>query len=321
MRTFAVRKRRTQPRVRVCLEELEGRALLSSVQPLPVWETTYSSNWSGYAAETSLSSPQSNAVTYVSGSWTVPKVTGTTNAYSSVWVGIDGYSSNSVEQLGTEQDTSRSGATTYYAWWEMYPNPSVQITTMGTISSGDSMSASVTYIGNNAFTLQMTDHTTGKVFSTTQTSTTAERSSAEWIVEAPSSFLGILPLANFGTATFTQAQATIQGTTGPIDSGSWQNTAINMVNNSGTVIASTSTLQDTGTPPTSSFSVTYTGSGGGGGHHHGHGPMETVELAGPVPANVQAQPNLMVSALPADLFVPQIQQRDLASGLKTWRST
>jgi hypothetical protein len=204
----------------------------------------------------------------------------------------------------------------------MYPNPSIQITGM-TISPGDSMSASVTYNSSSGFTLQMTDNTnkTDVPFSITQTSTTAQRSSAEWIVEAPSSFFGILPLANFGTATFTQAQATINGTTGAIDNTSWQNTAINMVNRSGTVIASTSGLTDSGTPPTSSFSVTFTGSSGGGGHHHGHGPMETVELAGPVPANGQAQPNTMVSALPADLFVPQIQQRDLASGLKTWRST
>src|SRR5262249_49358771 len=108
MSPFAVWKRRTQPRVRMDLEELEGRALLSSVQLLPVGDTAYSLNWSGYAAETNLSAPASNAVTQVSGSWNVPTVTGRTNAYSSVWVGIDGYSSSSVEQLGTEQDTSKS---------------------------------------------------------------------------------------------------------------------------------------------------------------------------------------------------------------------
>ena len=127
MRSFAVRKRPAPPRARVSLEELEGRALLSSVQALPLWHTAYSTNWSGYAAETNLSTPASNAVTAVSGSWTVPTVKGKTNAYSSVWVGIDGYSSSTVEQLGTEQDTTRSGATRYYAWWEMYPNGSVLI--------------------------------------------------------------------------------------------------------------------------------------------------------------------------------------------------
>ena len=53
--------------------------------------TTTSSNWSGYAVETNLNSPQSNSVTAVSGSWTVPTVTGTGTAYSAIWVGIDGY--------------------------------------------------------------------------------------------------------------------------------------------------------------------------------------------------------------------------------------
>jgi hypothetical protein len=334
----------------VYLEELEGRALPSSVQPLPLWDTVYSTNWSGYAAETNLSAPASNAVTQVSGSWNVPTVTGKTNAYSSVWVGIDGYSSNSVEQLGTEQDTSRSGATTYYAWWEMYPNPLVQITSM-TISPGDSISASVTY-NSGAFTLQIRDNTTRQSFSTIQTAT-AQRSSAEWIVEAPSSISGVLPLANSGTAKFSGAQATINGTTGAIDNASWQNTSIDMVTKSGTVIDQTSGLTDTTRPITSSFSVTYSGSGGGGGHGHGHGhgPIETLELVGPIQSNVQAfvgpiqsnvqalaapeaKPNLkaesraasaaqgaIVSAPPTHTFVPQIQERESASGLKTWRST
>lgn len=355
MRSFVVRKRQTQPRVRVHLEELERRVLLSSVQPLPVWDTVYSTNWSGYAAETSLSAPASNAVTQVTGSWTVPKVSGKANAYSSVWVGIDGYSSGSVEQLGTEEDTSRSGATTYYAWWEMYPNPSVLIAGM-TISPGDSISASVTYSAG-AFTLQITDNTTHQSFSTIQPGT-AQRSSAEWIVEAPSSFSGILPLANFGTATCSDAQATISGTTGAIDNASWQNTAINMVNKSGTVIDQTSGLTDTTKPAiTSSFSVTYTGSGGGGGHGHGHGhgPIETLGLVGPVQSNVQdsaapeAKPNRTAgplavyapakrnptayrpaaSAVPveiiwtpaADTFVPQSQERESTSRLKNGKRT
>ena len=40
--------------------------------------------------------------------------------YSSFWVGIDGYSSSSVEQLGTDSDCA-GNTPDYYAWWEMYP--------------------------------------------------------------------------------------------------------------------------------------------------------------------------------------------------------
>ena len=51
-------------------------------------------------------SPQGDAFTDVKGSWIVPSVSGNTNqtAYSVTWIGIDGYSSNTVEQIGTEQD-------------------------------------------------------------------------------------------------------------------------------------------------------------------------------------------------------------------------
>ena len=51
----------------------------------------------------------------------MPTVSGSGPTYSSVWVGIDGYSSNTVEQIGTEQDVSANGKTSYYAWYEMYP--------------------------------------------------------------------------------------------------------------------------------------------------------------------------------------------------------
>ena len=58
-----------------------------------------STNWSGYAVQT-----KSGAVTAVAGSWTVPTVSGSGTGYSAIWVGIDGYQSSTVEQIGTEQD-------------------------------------------------------------------------------------------------------------------------------------------------------------------------------------------------------------------------
>jgi len=294
MFSASINKRQTKPR-KLYLEELENRALPSSVQPSAIFDTVQSTNWSGYGAETNLTTPASNAVTSVSGSWFVPKVTGKATAFSSVWVGIDGFSSNSVEQLGTEQDTSRSGATFYSAWWEMFPNPSITITSM-TISPGDSISASVTYSGGS-FTLSMTDNTTGQSFSTTQSSAIAQRSSAEWIVEAPSSGGRILPLANFGTVNISKAQATINGTTGAIDDGSWQNTSIDMISKGGTVIAHTSGLTDSG--GTSSFSVMFTGGGGGGGgHHHGHGQFDTMEISVPTEFEVQPSANPEVTSNP-----------------------
>src|SRR6478752_7651051 len=64
-----------------------------------------STNWAGYAVQTDMTTPQSNAVTDVKGTWIVPGVIcDKKNTYSSAWVGIDGYSDGSVEQIGTEQD-------------------------------------------------------------------------------------------------------------------------------------------------------------------------------------------------------------------------
>ena len=108
------------------------------------------------------------------------------------------------------------------------------------------------------FVLTISDaEVAGDRFTTTMTAQGAKRSSAEWIVEAPSSNYGILPLANFGTVTFTNAYATIGGTTGAIDN--WQAYAINIATRS-QVADTTSALTDSaGTGLPTGASGTYSG--------------------------------------------------------------
>jgi hypothetical protein len=157
-----------------------------------------STNWSGYAAT-------SGTYTSVSASWTEP--TGTcsrSSQYSSFWVGLDGYNSGSVEQTGTDVDCS-GGSPRYYAWYEMYP--AFPVNYSNTVRPGDQLSASVTYKGSNQFSLVIGDSTQGWSHTTTGTLAGAARSSAEVIVEAPSSTSGVLPLADFGTASFTGSTA------------------------------------------------------------------------------------------------------------------
>ena len=173
-----------------------------------------STNWSGYAAETSLASPQSGAVSDVVGTWQVPFVAGTLNAWSSAWVGIDGYSSGTVEQIGTEQDTTVSGATRYYAWYEMYPAGSALIRGFA-VNPGNIIAAEVKYVSGKKYTLTLVNRSTGKTYKVTK-SASAQRSSAEWVMEAPWSG-GVLPLANFGVIGFTGCKATVNGLTGPIN--------------------------------------------------------------------------------------------------------
>ena len=168
--------------------------------------------------EINLNSPQNGAVSAVSGTWKVPTVTGSGTTYSSVWVGIDGYGSSTVEQLGTEQDVV-NGKAEYSVWYEMYPAWSIDINSMS-IAPGDAISASVTYFatGTHAgqFQLSITDTSqSSDSFTTYQTASQAQRSSAEWIVEAPSNGTSTLPLANFGSVTFSNATATINGVDRP----------------------------------------------------------------------------------------------------------
>ena len=159
-----------------------------------------STNWSGYAAT-------SGTYTRVAASWTEPAGSCKSgDQYSSFWVGLDGYNSNTVEQTGS--DTDCSGKTPkYYAWYELYPNASVSYSS--TLAPGDHLTASVTYAGSNKFSLSIADTTRGWSHTTIGTLAGAARSSAEVIVEAPccTASGAILPLTNFGTVSITGAQA------------------------------------------------------------------------------------------------------------------
>jgi hypothetical protein len=161
-----------------------------------------SSNWAGYAV---------TGGTYhsVSATWTQPAVncSVTPTGWSSFWVGLDGDTSNTVEQTGTEADCS-SGHAVYSAWYEMYPKYPKNYS--NPVSAGDHMSASVTTAGTGSFTLTLRDTTKGWAHQTAAQLKSAKLSSAEVIAEAPSSSSGVLPLADFGTVGF--AAAKVNGT-------------------------------------------------------------------------------------------------------------
>lgn len=237
------------------------------------WSST---NWSGYAV-----TGATNSVTSASGSWTVPTASpgtsGTTAYYSAFWVGIDGFSSSTVEQTGTMSETLGK-TVTYYAWYEFYPSPMYQITSL-TINPGDKISASVTYTGSSSssgkgffsrqsistFTVTITDVTKSKSYTTTGTVNNAARSSAEYIAEAPSSNRGVLPLANFGTVNYGYKNtgvtgtcyATVSGVTGSLGSFGSAVQQITMVTSKGATKASPSAVSTDGT----SFSVTWASAG------------------------------------------------------------
>lgn len=188
-----------------------------------------STNWSGYVTPSYVTGQQ---YTSASSTWVVPAVSTTSSGYSSSWVGIGGFCLNAsckrvdhtLIQLGTEQDSAGN----YYAWYEMLPNPEVKITGFS-VNPGDKVVASLSLqpvaaivngknknnqggnsgnhggshggtTSSSTWLLIMTDETTGATWSGTF-NYKSSLASAEWIEEAPYS-AGILPLANFGKATF-----------------------------------------------------------------------------------------------------------------------
>ena len=158
-------------------------------------------NWSGYAA-----TGANGAFTSVSASWTEPTATCPSSSaqYASFWAGLDGYSSPSVEQTGTDADCT--GPTPhYYGWYEMYPAAPVNFT--NPVSPGDQLSASVAFSGTETYTLVLTDSTQGWTQTVVRNQAGLDRSSAEVITEAPSSATGVLPLADFGTVSYASSAA------------------------------------------------------------------------------------------------------------------
>jgi hypothetical protein len=197
------------------------------VQPSVLLDEVSSQNWSGYVGTASHST--AGSVSWVAGAWTVPMLHSTSNAaYSSAWVGIDGFSDSTVEQIGTEHDwTGRSQSN--YAWFEMYPSGAYEIVGFP-VNPGDTIYALVEYIGNGYFQLIIENLTRRVYFSVPLSYThapSAQRRSAEWIVEAPY-YKGILPLANFGRITFTQCEANISGATASLVNSHWGSEAIEM---------------------------------------------------------------------------------------------
>ncbi|MGB8368992.1 MAG: G1 family glutamic endopeptidase [Limisphaerales bacterium] len=231
-----------------------------------LWEST-SGNWSGYAVPLDTRGV-SDIFSDVQGTWTVPTVTGNkrSTTYSSTWVGLDGYDNGTVEQIGTEQDWTGEGQQNY-VWFEMYPSGAYEIEGFP-VDPGDSISAQVQYVGQSnvqmgrrrsvkesVFQLTIKNTTKNVSFSVPTSYTTiasAARASAEWVAEAPSSE-EILPLADFGSVSFSGCNATSTGSRGKPEAISfWPYDPLTMIDPSGGQ-ATPSALLDNGT----AFSVSW----------------------------------------------------------------
>jgi hypothetical protein len=203
-----------------------------------------SGNWSGYA-------DTGSGFSKVAASWKEPSAScgGRTTSLAAFWVGIDGFTSASVEQDGTLIECYL-GTAYQFTWWEMYPTNDIQVVGES-LKAGDSITSSVVRSGTS-YTLKVTDSThTANSFTTTQTCSGCANSSAEWIAEAPSGSSGVDPLSNFGTWTDGSSTVTEGSTSGVISS--FTDDEITMTGTSGDVKAQPGALNGSG----NGFAVTW----------------------------------------------------------------
>ena len=210
-----------------------------------------STNWSGYADTGSVFDA-------VSGSWSVASVTctGTKSNYSAEWVGIDGDTSSTVEQDGTEADCL-SGKPSYDAWYELYGDASenggseIELSTSSyPVVPGDAITASVSET-NSVWTFVLSDVSnqhSNWTYASAGITFSAAQSSAEWIVERPelcSRTCSLTSLADFGTTSITDASTTTATLTdAPIYS--FSNQDIEMVNTADTYVLALPSELDSG---------------------------------------------------------------------------
>jgi hypothetical protein len=194
-------------------------------------ETAESTNWSGLVD----TGPQFTAV---ASTWTVPTVqTSEGTDVSSTWIGIDGYSSSTIIQTGTAQNTE-GGTTSYFAWYELYPSaPEV----VGDVSPGDEMLDSISEDSPGVWTISIDDVTSGESTSG-EVSYDGAGSSAEFIEEDQGTGN---TLADFGTAEFNNPEIGV-GTSSPVDP-----IPVDMIDDVGNVIAYPSNFTS------NSFMITY----------------------------------------------------------------
>jgi len=166
-------------------------------------ELKISPNWAGYMVVSDLSSP-APMVAVVNGSWTVPSVTGTSDSYSAVWIGIGGQYDTTLVQAGTLQDWV-NGQAEYSAFYEALPAGLITIDSIN-VSPGDVISVSISLVDSaaNIWSIELLDGTTGQSFQTSLAYGSTQLS-AEWIVERPTLVADnqIATMPDFGSIQFT----------------------------------------------------------------------------------------------------------------------
>jgi len=194
----------------------------NALEALPVHGgSATSTNWSGYAVQTS-------DITAVSSTFTVPTAGLILPGFAATWTGIGGYSTSDLIQAGVAEQSFPSTpllGDQYYAWYELLPNSETQLTncvgnSACTVSPGDVVSVNIVETGAEVWSISINDGSKWS-WSDTDVSYKSSNSSAEWILEAPQ--VDSLPtlVAGVGTMHFgpTSTYTVGSGSPKPISAG------------------------------------------------------------------------------------------------------
>lgn len=170
----------------------------------------YSNNWAGVVRD---QPPASATYSAVSATFTVPDPTATDNSgnmqAASVWVGIDGDTyAKAILQTGVDSYI-QNGETSFDAWYEWYPSSAENFDM--NLSAGDVIVAMVKSSSPSEGVAIIENKSSGKSVTKTLSAPSSDATlggqNVEWIVEDFNAGSSQVPFANFGTVTFTGAQA------------------------------------------------------------------------------------------------------------------
>jgi len=138
--------------------------------------------WSGYVAT-------GGPFVGVSGTFNVPNLAAARHGSNATeWVGIDGAGNGYLIQAGVQQDYDpATGRVGHYAWWETLPDHPTQLAIPLRVLPGDRITVVISRIGSPSGTwwISVVNDTTGQCVSTQQPYA-GPGTSAEWVLEAPS---------------------------------------------------------------------------------------------------------------------------------------
>ncbi len=164
--------------------------------------TVRSTNWSGYAVTS-----RRHRIAAVSGTFVVPAAKSSVlPQFAATWAGIGGYKTGDLIQAGTGEDsTGRPFGRRYFAWYELLPRSEQPIQHCSgdsacTVKPGQRITINIRRLGSARWSIFIADQ--GNWHWSKRVRYRSTRSSAEWILEAPTIATSQSTLAHVGTAYF-----------------------------------------------------------------------------------------------------------------------